>query len=279
MQQLKDAVKEVIDRLSATREEVIEILNFREGTPLKKRITDSLTQQINSLSVRIGQDVKKDHATKFGRVTKMLGKTISEESKPEADQPDTSEILKKQADEIAAEELNDRINEVYPVFNTLANDEILDSHDEYVIRGIAIRAGLPVTENFPEKVDSSFIDSVKEAIQKKQMFQTLHETVAQQADESSSAAHTGSTETITAPVNQTTTEEPVIEENSAKEDIVDETELVEETELLEEVEESKPEADQPDTSVQSVENKTTATQPAPTGNKSGRQSSNKNKTA
>lgn len=270
MEKLKAAASEVINVLIDARSEIEELFDFREATPLKKRLVDALTQQINSLSVRMGQDIRKNQPTKFGRVTKMLGKDLTTVNVAEEKELQSKDILTKKADDIAAEELSDRINEIYPVFNTLANEEIIDSHDEYVIRGIAIKAGLPVTENFPEKINSQFIDEVKAAITTKADLDRLHtlakETGSEKTGEedltppntTENKPAQPSTEVVEEKAQEGKTVNDFVEEND--EQVIEEEEIIEESVSTEVVEEKEDAADQPGSESQpSPETKATTT--------------------
>lgn len=65
------------------------------------------------------------------------------------------------------QELNDKVQVLYPMFKDIANKDILDTYSDIEIRGVAKKAGLPVTENSPKKIDGNFLNVIKEAIVKK----------------------------------------------------------------------------------------------------------------
>lgn len=101
----------------------------------------------------------------FGTVTKLKGQDFKPGEKPSA--PKVPEKIKS-ADEIAAEELKEKVDALEPLFTKIESDKILDEHSDLVIRGVAKRAGLPVTEDNPKKIDVKYIDQIKKALTEKQ---------------------------------------------------------------------------------------------------------------
>jgi hypothetical protein len=73
----------------------------------------------------------------------------------------------KTADEIAAEELKAAVDQLEPLFMEIDNAKLVDEQADLVLRGIAKRAGLPVSEDNPKKIDTKYIATIKEAIKKK----------------------------------------------------------------------------------------------------------------
>ena len=69
--------------------------------------------------------------------------------------------------EIAAEELKAEAEKLYPHFVGMEVSTILDSYSEQVIKFVAKMVNIPVGENLPKKVDAKFINTIKEAINKK----------------------------------------------------------------------------------------------------------------
>lgn len=100
----------------------------------------------------------------FGRITSLKGKDFKEGEKTEPVKP--AEKIKS-ADEIAAEELKAKVDALEPLFSKIESDKILDEHSDLVIRGVAKRAGLPVTEDNPKKIDTKYIDQIKKALTEK----------------------------------------------------------------------------------------------------------------
>ena len=62
------------------------------------------------------------------------------------------------------EELTISRDQLYDNFNTIEPDKILDSYPEIVIRAVAKKAGLPVTESNPKKIDIKYLEQIKAAI-------------------------------------------------------------------------------------------------------------------
>jgi hypothetical protein len=100
----------------------------------------------------------------FGTVTKLKGQDFTPGEKAKPKLPEKV----KSADEIAAEELKEKVDALEPLFTKIESDKILDEHSELVIRGIAKRAGLPVTEDNPKKIDVKYVDEIKKALTEKQ---------------------------------------------------------------------------------------------------------------
>lgn len=102
----------------------------------------------------------------FPTVTKLLGKDFRQGETAKVDTP-VEKI--KTADQLAAEELTRQVDELLPNFLTIESSTLLDEQPDMVLRGIAKRAGLPVTEEEPEKMSVKYIDEIKTALQPKEM--------------------------------------------------------------------------------------------------------------
>ena len=66
--------------------------------------------------------------------------------------------------EDAAKALSLKVDVLYPIFLETANETILADNEEIVIRGVAKRAGLPVTETEPKTITVKYIATIKKAI-------------------------------------------------------------------------------------------------------------------
>jgi hypothetical protein len=170
--------KQIIDVLRNAHSDIAAISN-PEIAPLKARIMTDLRRHENSLCMQLGQEielVEQDAVIQVkssGPITKLFGKEIKpisrneklvvDETKPVTPTP---AIEIKTTQEIELQELRVQRDEVYNKFLTAQTDDLLDSLDELVIRAVAKRAGLPVTETNPKRVDAKFIDRIKAAIKK-----------------------------------------------------------------------------------------------------------------
>ena len=68
--------------------------------------------------------------------------------------------------EDAAKELQLKVDNLFPMFSDLTNEQILADHEEVVIRSVAKLAGLPWTDEDPKKITSKNITAIKDAMKK-----------------------------------------------------------------------------------------------------------------
>jgi hypothetical protein len=154
-----------VELLTSTKEAVEQTLTDPRTIQLKIRVVENLNQQINFLSTRAGlPGVQENKKSKAEPITKMFGKDVSKSAKQE---PAATPVKIDTPDEVAAKELKLKVDQLYPEFANIETDAILDTYAEIEIRGVAKRAGLPVTETHPSKIDADFVNQVKEAIRKK----------------------------------------------------------------------------------------------------------------
>lgn len=78
-------------------------------------------------------------------------------------------------EEIAVNELRQAVDKLYIDFPSLENKEITDTYGDIEIRGVAKKAGLPVTETQPAKIDAKFLNQIKAAIKKQAEINKLGE--------------------------------------------------------------------------------------------------------
>jgi len=165
----KSEVTTTVELLTTTKQAVEETLTDPRTTQLKVRVVENLRQQINFLSMRVGlPGVQENKAPKPEPITKMFGKDVSSVTKQE---PAATPVKIDTPDEVAANELKLKVDQLYPDFVNIETDAILDTYAEIEIRGVAKRAGLPVTETHPTKIDAAFVNQVKEAISKKEQLE------------------------------------------------------------------------------------------------------------
>ena len=157
-QNLTDAIQV----LKEADEVITKLLGAVELNPIRIRVVTDLNRIANSIAINTGRPVDVGVAgagTEVGRVSRFMGKEISKSPVSVTD-----EVVLKNIPNTAAAELSIRVKDIYPQFTELENDEIRDSLADAEIRGVAKKAGLPVTETTPAKIDSKFIDQIKDAI-------------------------------------------------------------------------------------------------------------------
>lgn len=78
--------------------------------------------------------------------------------------------------EVFRNELRKTRDAVWETFLDRPSDELLDSVDDIVLRAVAIKAGIPVTEENPDRLTIAFIDEIKQKIKANNL---LKETLEQ----------------------------------------------------------------------------------------------------
>lgn len=81
----------------------------------------------------------------------------------------------KTSKEILFDEIAAKVTKLHDNFLTIESDVILSDYSDIEVRAVAKKAGLPVTETSPKKLDIKFINQVKEAIKKTAEIQKLGE--------------------------------------------------------------------------------------------------------
>lgn len=157
----------------------ISAIDNTEMDARKFAILNDLKKHENALRLEIGEDISTSELQPKskaigGPIAKMFGKEIKrpEEMKPaEEMKPSTPKI--KTAEEIALDELRQEVDNLYGRFIATPTDDLLDRESDIALRGVAKKAGLPVTDKSPKKVDAKFIETIKEAIKKKAEIESL----------------------------------------------------------------------------------------------------------
>lgn len=178
----KKQIVAAVEEMEGCRDRIMLIFADESLVHLRNRVAEQFNMQIQFLKGKTGvlDFTPKEAAGTIQRVTSFMGTKIEVNAQsnkvdvggsPAVDELPSGPFVKPAtADEVALQELIARIDAVYPTFTGLGNDEILNSLDDLEIRGIAKKAGLPVTETNPEKIDGKFIDQVKDAITKNEEF-------------------------------------------------------------------------------------------------------------
>ena len=128
-------------------------------------ISDGLTQQLerplNFLRSKIGLSAEVGENA-FPVITKLRNSDYEPGQQPQK-KVDLKEV-KQKAEINDVEELKALVDNLELLFLKIESDEILDEHPDLVIRGVAKRAGLPVTEDNPKKLSVKYIDEIKATI-------------------------------------------------------------------------------------------------------------------
>lgn len=185
--------KSMAESLQAAKD-VISLMDNQALQPMKIRLISLLTKEINALQTLAGVPVTGEIQNILNSepkpLTKMFGKSVNQNVKPKERTVVLEPVSLKQfaaeqktlSENAAVNELRAKVELLYPEFRTIDSASILDSYDELTIKGVAKYAGLPVSDNSPKKVDTAFIDSIKEAIRVKQEVEnemrTVEETIS-----------------------------------------------------------------------------------------------------
>lgn len=192
----------------------IQNINNPEMLALKGRILGDLRKHINSLSVQLDLPIK-DEPKAQGRqpITKMFGRTLTSVRKT-LPAPDVNKgKFKQTTSDIELAELRVKVDELYNRFLSTPDDHLIDSLSDIEIRGVAKKAGLPVSENDPKTINTGFIKAIKDAIQKQMNINDLGEA----GSEKEKGA--GATEPLTPaePIIPAEPTGPTLEENTTLE--------------------------------------------------------------
>jgi antitoxin component of RelBE/YafQ-DinJ toxin-antitoxin module len=129
---------------------------------LKTKIVMDLKRHSNALKQNLGVDISSDlPKPKVAPLTKLFGKEITGKAPVVKD---VNKPFRQSSFEVEQKELELKVSELYPRFLTTESDHLLDSLNDIEIRGVAKKAGLPVTETNPKKIDVTFINQIKDAI-------------------------------------------------------------------------------------------------------------------
>lgn len=141
---------------------------------LSNKICNYLTKEINFLKSNSGQHIHfGEGSPTIGSnpkpLTKMFGKQLNPKPKIDETTADFVSVVREvpTAKEIEAQDLRAKVDDLYPIFTQIDSDQLLDSHDEIVVRAIAKRAGMTISEKSPKKIDTRYIDKIKAAIKTK----------------------------------------------------------------------------------------------------------------
>lgn len=95
-------------------------------------------------------------------VKAKLGSDAAQSAAAEPNQDNALKELRSEADLFV-----EQVDALYEIFPTLTPAELFDSYGDLLIRGVAKKAGMDVTEDRPAELNSNFIGAVKKAIKRK----------------------------------------------------------------------------------------------------------------
>lgn len=185
----EEEYKDLLQPLTAAYD-AIDAIQADNTEHVKRRLLISLKRDIDSLTTQQNLINRGSPTADFTSVhnrrperkplTKVLGYDILQAKKTRPHQasgltPTQQLQFNKDQQEVVATsnagaDLKAQVTALYPEFVNRDNNQLLDEYqtNDVVIRGVAKRAGLPVTEDNPKVIDTKFIDQVKDAIKKQQ---------------------------------------------------------------------------------------------------------------
>ncbi|MCZ2085367.1 MAG: hypothetical protein LC112_13955 [Flavobacteriales bacterium] len=167
---MEKQIKSSISTLETAHKKVKETL--AEFPEIVAQLDAQFTKQVNFLKVKVGLAQPEAEVGGIGKVTTLRGQKIEDVVKDKPATPSEQKVnlkeIKEKAADNEAEELKRQVDALEPLFLKIENDKLIDEHPDLVLRGVAKRAGLPVTEDTPEKIDSKYVQSIKDAIVAKQ---------------------------------------------------------------------------------------------------------------
>ncbi len=157
--------------LQNTETSIEKVLTDEQNGAIRSRVLGDLS----NLRKFVGNHIPENQGGESRRVKRFLGKVINKDKLKKL-QPipahtqtikEISQQRSEEANQVAQSELQTKVDTIYPLFKDMSVEEILDNYNELEIRAVGKKAGLPVTEISPKKVDVKFIKQIKTAIEKK----------------------------------------------------------------------------------------------------------------
>lgn len=158
----------IIDILDHAQKQIMAVDNPQIDW-LKQKILMDLKKHSSALKMNMGIDVSPDvPKPSGGPLKKMFGKEITVTAPPRPQNPIAP--FSESSFEISEKELAEKVDYLYPRFLSTPLDQLIDSLSDIEIRGVAKKAGLPVTEDEPKKITTQFVDQIVKAIQAQGVF-------------------------------------------------------------------------------------------------------------
>ena len=164
MHAFQKETSQIISILEEANQKITQIIN-PEIAFLKGKIQGDIMRHANALRLQSGQHITGVETPAAPKpLTKMFGRDVT--PKPRVVK-DVNKPFLEGPNEVEEKELKLKVDELYPKFLITEADHLIDSLTDIEIRGVAKKAGIPVTETEPAKIDSKFITQIKTAIKKK----------------------------------------------------------------------------------------------------------------
>ena len=171
----RQQIQTAIASLKNAHSDLSNLLSDSSIEGIRTRVLHGLETQINYLSAQVNADSIQTSSSEVQPLTKLFGKSLANVPATGEEKVELKVVLKT-PEQIAADELREKVTELYSQFETIETPAILDTYDEMEIRGVGKLAGLPVTETTPKKVDAKFVEQIKEAIKKKKELEAAGNT-------------------------------------------------------------------------------------------------------
>lgn len=163
---MEKQIKEALSVYDLAHKKATETL--KEFPEVVERLNADFNRLLNPLKTKIGMPgIQTDlsNSSEFETITKLDGKDFNAASQNKT-APEKVDKQRLKADENEAVEIKKQVDELEPLFLEIESDKLVDEHSDIVLRGIAKRAGLPVTEENPKTITVKYINQIKEAIKK-----------------------------------------------------------------------------------------------------------------
>lgn len=132
---------------------------------LTTKIKMDITKHINFLKVRIGESPDVETKPAVRPLKKIMGKVVLND----AGAPVSHNPIQTTPRDIEMQELKAKVEDMYGKFATTESDQLYDTLSDIEVRAVAKKAGLPVTDKTPKRIDITFINQIKDAIIKQHM--------------------------------------------------------------------------------------------------------------
>lgn len=149
----------------------ISAIDNTEMDARKYAILNDLKKHENALRLETGEDISTNElqpksSAIGGPLTKIFGREIPKKQDAKPAEETIQKPAIKTDEQIALEELRQEVDNLFTRFVATPTEDLLDRESDIALRGVAKKAGLPVTETSPKKVDAKFVEKIKEAITK-----------------------------------------------------------------------------------------------------------------
>lgn len=139
---------------------------LKEWPNIAQTLSKQFGDMANILSMKgEGQIVSMPGAAKIETITTLKGKPFDGSKVAPTATATVAEPIKT-AEQAQLKELLLEVEKVEPVFSEMPNDKILDEVSDLAIRAIAKKANMPVTETNPAKIDTKYIQLIKDTLKK-----------------------------------------------------------------------------------------------------------------